>query len=245
LARQAGSPEEGERLNYLARHVEFLVPYSESWSLAFHLYQALEKAKDLKNEGKADEAQALVRAQGIPLWLKLAPHVREAILDFQQIAATRNDLGTLASMHNKYERLALFRLPASMKEFLREMPEDVRRAAEQARQPDSKATPRLFVPTRPTVLGRGERVRIFAVAAPGKLKTPPVLFTRLEGKKNWSSSPMKLHGRRTFVGELTASEPGSPFLDYYASAEFEASAGSAQRTAPLEAPARFYTVTLY
>ena len=60
--------------------------------------------------------------------------VREVFLDYQEIVSTRNDLGQLASMHNKYERLALYRLRASMKEFLGELPPEVERSfAEAAR----------------------------------------------------------------------------------------------------------------
>ena len=36
LTDAASSPAERERLNYLTRFVEFLTPYSESWSLALH-----------------------------------------------------------------------------------------------------------------------------------------------------------------------------------------------------------------
>ena len=84
---------EGERLNYLTRHIEFLTPYAESWSLAYHLHQVLQQAVELKKAGKAEEAREKVRVEGVPLWLKLAPLVREALLDFQEIVSTRNDLG--------------------------------------------------------------------------------------------------------------------------------------------------------
>ena len=69
-------------------------------------------------------------------------------------------------MHNKYERLALYRLRASMKEFLGELPPEVERSFAESREPDGKAAPRAFVPTRPTVLRKGERVRI-NVVVPG------------------------------------------------------------------------------
>ena len=55
---------------------------------------------------------------------------------------------------------------------------------------------------------------------------------------------MTLAGRRTFVGELTHAESASPLLDYYAEAEFQSGGVSSVATAPLEAPTRFYTVTL-
>jgi len=60
--------------------------------------------------------------------------VRETFLSVQDYVSTRNDLGTLASMHNKYERLALFRLKASMKEFLGEVPPEVEKLYDEVRQ---------------------------------------------------------------------------------------------------------------
>ncbi|HTV53357.1 MAG TPA: hypothetical protein VMI06_00405 [Terriglobia bacterium] len=244
LTNEASSRAETERLDYLTRHVEFLVPYSESWSLAFRLDQVLEKADALKKSGKAQAARDLVRTQGVPLWLKLAPAVRESILDFQNIVGTRNDLGTLASMHNKYERLALFRLPASMKEYVIDLPSEIRQAHREALMPDSAAAPRVFVPTRPTLLARGEQVRVFAVV-PGNGKTgSPALFTRHSGSSPWNQTVMTLAGRRTYAGQLTAPDEGGSFLDYYVMAECETPNGIQKVFAPAEAPRRFYVVTL-
>lgn len=244
LTGQASSPAEHERLNYITRHVEFLLPYSESWSLAFHLYQVLEKADSLKKAGKAEQAGAIVRTEGIPLWLRLAPEVRKAILSFQEIVSTRNDLGTLASMHNKYERLALFRLPASMKEYLGELPPEIHKTAADALRPDHEAHPRVFVPTRPSLLGPGERVRIVAVATGGRLLNLPSLFTRRADSAGWQRMDMAHGGRRTFAAELEAANGKGPFLDFYVRAGFAASGGKVEASAPPEAPKRFYTITL-
>src|SRR5208337_2827164 len=134
LTDAATSSAEHERLNYLTRFVEFLVPYSETWVLAHHLHLQLQQAIELKQQNKADEARQLIMAEGVPLWLQLAPKVREAFLDYQEIVSTRNDQGQLASMHNKYERLALFRLRASMKEFLGELPPEVERSFAESRE---------------------------------------------------------------------------------------------------------------
>ena len=202
LTDAASSPAEHERLNYLARFVEFLTPYSESWSLAHNLHLKLQQASDLKKQNKADEARKLILAEGVPLWLQLAPKVREVFLDYQEIVSTRNDQGQLASMHNKYERLALYRLRASMKEFLGELPPEVERAFAESREADGKAAPRAFVPTRPTVLRKGERVRI-NVVVPGPAKVVrATLFTRSQETQAWSPSPMKLVQRRTYTAEL-------------------------------------------
>lgn len=244
LTNEASSPDEAERLNYWTHHVEFLVPYSDSWSLAFRLYQVLDRAGDLKKAGKADEAKNLVQTDGVPLWLKLAPKVREAILDFQEISSTRGDLGTLASMHNKYERLALFRLPASIKEYLLGLPPEVPKAGVEALLPHLEARPRVFIPSRPTVLALGDRVRIFAVAVGGEDVVSVSLFTRRSGSEGWSETSMTHAGRRTFVADLTTEDARGLFLDYYVHAEFRASNAKVGARAPAEAPNHFYTVTI-
>jgi hypothetical protein len=244
LTAAASSPAERERLNYLARFVEFLTPYSESWLLSSRLHNLLQQALELKKQGKADEARQKVLVEGVPLWLKIAPLVREALMDFQEIVSNRNDIGALASLHNKYERLALFRLRMSMKEFLGELPPETEKLLVEVRRPDPNAAQRVFIPTRPTLLRAGERVRVLAVA-PGRGKVPRVsLYVRMSGSEQWSQRPMTLAGRRTFVGELTHAESASPLLDYYAEAEFQSGGVSSVATAPLEAPTRFYTVTL-
>ncbi len=243
LTASASSPAERERLNYLARFVEFLTPYSESWSLAFRLNQKLQKASELKKQNKADEARSLMETEGVPLWLRLAPLVREVLLDYQEIVSTRNDLGQLASMHNKYERLALYRLRASMKEFLGELPPETERLFAEVRQRDAKVTPRAFVPTRPTVLRKGERARLSAVVPGAGQVVSITLFTRSKDLDNWSPSPMSLAHRRTYAGEIKWQEAG-PLMDYYIQAEIEVGGSKKAVTSPPEAPARFYTVTL-
>jgi hypothetical protein len=242
--KEGHSPAERERLTYLTRFVEFLVPYSESWSRAFHLNQKLAQASELRKQKKGDEARKLILAEGVPLWLEMAPLVREAILDYQEIVSTRNDLGQLASMHNKYERLALYRLPASLKEFLGELPPEVERLLRESRQPNSQAAPRAFVPTRPTMLRQGERVRISTVV-PGPVRPFRLtLFTRSKDTGDWTPSPMNLEKRRTYASEIQWPEAPGPLLDYYVVAEVEADGVKKTLTSPLEAPNRYYTVTL-
>jgi hypothetical protein len=55
---------------------------------------------------------------------------------------------------------------------------------------------------------------------------------------------MKLVARKTFAAELQGSETAQPLLDYYVQAELERAQGGIRVTAPLEAPARFYTVAI-
>ena len=181
--------------------------------------------------------------EGVPLWLELAPRVREVFLDYQEIVSTRNDLGQLASMHNKYERLALYRLRASMKEFLGELPPETERLFAEVRQPNLKATPRAFVPTRPTVLRKGEQARISAVVPGAGQVARVTLFTRSKDSAKWNPSPMSLAHRHTYASEIKWQEAG-PLMDYYVQAEIELGGVKKAATSPPEAPARFYTVTL-
>ena len=244
LTDAASSPAEHERLNYLTRFVEFLTPYSESWTLAHNLHLKLQKAGDLKKAGKAEDARKLILAEGVPLWMQLAPKVREVFLDYQEIVSTREDQGQLASMHNKYERLALYRLRASMKEFLGELPPEVERMFAEVRDPDGKAATRAFIPTRPTVLRRGEEIRI-NVVVPGPARVVrATLFTRAQEIQAWSSQPMKLAGRRTYTADLHWRESSSPLLDYYVGVEIEEKGVKKTITTPPEAPRRSYAVTL-
>jgi len=243
LTDSASSPGERERLNYLTRFVEFLTPYSQSWSLAAHLSQKLQKASELKKQNKADEARNLILTEGVPLWLELAPLVRKVILDYQEIVSTRNDLGQLASMHNKYERLALYRLRASMKEFLGDLPHETEQLFAAVRKPDPKAAPRVFVPTRPTVLRRGEQARISAVVAAAGKVARVTLFTRAKDSEQWIPSIISLAGRHTYAGAIEWRE-AAPLMDYYVHAEIETDGKKQVLTSPLEAPARFYTVTM-
>jgi len=244
LTGKAASAAERERLNYLTRYVEFLVPYSESWVLASQLQKVLQEAQALKQGGKPAEARQKVLDQGVPLWQKLAPQVREALLDYQQIVTERNEQGSLASIHNKYERLALIRLRLSMKEFLGELPREVESLFREVRMRDSGAKPRVFIPTRPSALQPGEKVRIFAVATGGE-QTPRVkLFVRRVTSGQWRPFPMDRVGRRTFVKEIEARKLDAPLLEYYVEAEFPGQNGSHLQTAPAGAPETRYTVTL-
>jgi len=222
LVGQAQSPEEKERLAYLSGHVEFLVPYTEAWTLAHRIQAVL----DTKDKGR-------ITAEAVPMWLKLAPQVRDAMLVFQGIVATRNDLGTLASMQNKLVRLALYRLPLSIQERLGELPTGMDAAVQQALTAPANEPARLIVPTRPTLLGSGDAVRIMAIVVGGASPSAVTLHTRAPGGA-WSAAPMKLLGRRTYEGKL-AGRIG----EYFVSAQ----SGGVKLAAPLEAPKRTYRIT--
>ena len=187
IHREAATAEERERIGHLSGHLQFVVPYTAAWVLAHRIDAAL-KAKD------ATTATAL--------WLQLAPEVRKAMLAFQSIVATRNDLGTLASLQNKFVRLALYRLPLSIQELLGEMPPEIEPARQAALAPEPNQPARLIVPTRPTMLGAKDSVRLMAIVTGSIAPAAVTLHTR--STTGWAATPMKLLGRRTYHAQLTA-----------------------------------------
>ena len=215
VADSAATPLERERLEYLARHVEFLVPYSEAWILAHRIHRILLEAGKLKQSGSREQAREKALSEAVPLWLRLAPQVRAAVLCFQRIACTRNDLGTLASMHNKFVRLALYRLRLSMNEYLGEAPPEIQRGFAEATRRDEEAQGRIFIPTRPTLLSAGESLRVIIVA----LEAGPVALNyRVTGSQNWARATAKLTGRKTYEATLGPFAGDAGWIEYYASA---------------------------
>ncbi len=215
IADEAGSSVERERLEYLTRHVEFLIPYAEAWTLAHRLHLVLQAAAELKKSGRADEARQKVRAEGVPLWLRLAPEVRRAVLHFQRIVATRNDLGTLASMQNKFVRLALVRLRLSIKEYLGQLPSEMETLFAQVSRPEETLPARIFIPTRPSILGKGEKIRLNIVSTGSGVVA---LNTRVAGAGAWIRTPAKLSARKTFEATLGPFPAGAVLVEYNASA---------------------------
>jgi hypothetical protein len=140
--------------------------------------------------------------------------------------------------------MALFRLRASMKEFLGELPPETERLFNELRQRDPAAKPRIFVPTRPTMLRQGEPIRVMVVAPGGEAVRQVVMHTRTRRTEPWNTSPMKLVGRRTFECVISGPEKDTNYLDYYADAQFQVLGRAVSSTAPLEAPERFYTISV-
>ncbi len=235
LAARAATPLEREHLEYLAKHVGFLVPYTQAWILAQNIQRVLDEAAALKEAKKADEAREKVRSAAVPLWLQLAPEVRRTMLDYQSIVSNRTELGQLASMHNKFVRLALVRLRLSMKEYLGQLPPEIESAFGQANEPDPSTPARLFLPVRPTLLAAGERAKI-TIVAPGPGPAGDIFLNVRPRGGEWTRITARLAGRQTYEALLGPFAPGPELADYYAAA------GSA--TAPAGAPAQFYTVTL-
>ena len=159
----------------------------------------------------------------MPLWLAMAPLVRQVMLGYQGIIATRNDLGQLASMQNKFVRIALERLRLSIKEFVDELPPEMDQAYASAIAPESAIRPRLFIPTRPSLLKPGESLRIFIVApglvASGLEEGSAVkLHTRRQGAAGWQISNAAHAGRDVYSAQLGPFAARDGTIDYYASA---------------------------
>jgi len=128
---------EQDRIEHVTRHVEFMVHYARR-GFTRRLCKPCCKRAGAARGQTTGQAKSLIENEGLPIWLKLAPEVRHAILRFHGAVATRNDLGTLASLQNKFVRLALDRLPLSMAEFLDRMPAAVESAVAGARSPDTE-----------------------------------------------------------------------------------------------------------
>lgn len=191
----------------------------------------------MKKNNKLDAARELVVSSAVPLWLELAPEVRAAVLDFQRIVATRNDLGTLASMHNKFVRLSLFRLRLSLQEYAGELL-PMEKAFSVTMRPDEQASDRLIVPTRPGLLGRGEQLRIRMIATGSKPVGRAALHVRSRWPPQWVVVRAELAGRCTY--EASLSSFGTEPLEYYASADL----GGETVVSPPDAPRNTYRVTI-
>lgn len=240
LADGARAPAERERLEYLTRHVEFLVPYTDAWIRAHRLQRVLDNAAALKTSGKEGEARQLIATEAVPMWLELAPRVREAVLDFQSIVSTRNDLGTLASMQNKFVRLALIRLRLSLQEYLGELPAQTESLFSELIRPDPKAPVRLFIPTRPSMLGGGESARIMMVATGEEPVRSVLLHTRAWGDRPWRTEAAKVLGRRTYQIELGPFNPTASLVEYFVSAEI----GSSRLVSPPDGDRKPHVLTM-
>ncbi|MEW5975484.1 MAG: hypothetical protein AB1898_06720 [Acidobacteriota bacterium] len=240
LTSDAASPNERERLGYLAGHLEFMVHYTNAWNLARQLHDVLKEAGELKTSAPTGEARSRVLAEGVPLWLKLAPEVRLAMLAFQKTVATRNDLGTLASLHNKLVRLALVRLRLSMKEYLGELPEETETLLADVLRPEANSLARLIVPTRPSLLLRGEKVRVMVVVDGQDAADQVTLHTRTRGERRWKRIPAGHLGRRTYEAWLGPFAAGPGLAEYFLSAIL---AGK-EIYSPVQAPENTYLLTL-
>jgi hypothetical protein len=240
LLSQASSSTEQDRIGYFASFVGFMVPYCDAFEKAHQLNAVLQRAVALQATGNHDAARAEVLEHGVPLWLAMAPLVRQTMVEYQAAIATRNDQGQLASMQNKFVRLSLERLRLSIKEFLNDLPDEMNAAYSAATTPASANRARIFIPTRPSVLKPGESLRIFIVA-PGHADVLPIqLHTRRQDTQAWQSSAATHVGRSVYAAKLGSFAADDEIIEYYATAADE----QANLTAPPQAPQRTYTLSV-
>ncbi len=242
LTEEASSPTEKERIGYLSGFVNLTVPYCDAFELAHELGGVLSTATKLRSDGKEPEARELILREGVPLWLTMAPLVRQTMLIYQNIVSTRNDQGQLASMQNKFVRIALERLRLSIKEFLGELPPEVNRAYGAATTAKSACDSRIFIPTRPSLLATGDTARIFLVV-PGNEDVAEVhLNVRRDSGSDWVNQPAHLAGRHVYEAQLGPFESATSIVEYYASATFIGD--STVHRAPLQAPQHVYRLSV-
>jgi hypothetical protein len=240
LASRAAPPLERDRIGYFAGFVAFMVPYCDAYETAHQLDAVLKQAVELRTAGKPDAARAQVMERGVPLWCAMASMVRNAMIEYQAVIATRNDLGQLASMQNKFVRIALERLRLSIKEFVHELPAEMDQAYAAAVSPEAANSPRLFVPTRPTLLKAGESLRIFIIA-PGFEEVSEVnLLTRRQNTQGWRTLAAAHAGRSVYTAQLGPFQADDGAIEYYATAINKAQLFCD----PPQAPVNVYTLTL-
>jgi hypothetical protein len=240
LASQAASPLEQNRVGYFAGFVGFMVPYCDAYEIAHKLNTLLQRAVKLRAAGKHEEARTQVLSQGVPLWLRMAPLVREVMLQYQAVVATRNDQGQLASMQNKFVRISLERLRLSIKEFVGELPTEMDQAYTTATSPESANRARVFIPTRPSLLKPGESLRIFIVA-PGHPEVCEVkLLTRCQGTQEWQASVATHTGRSVYAATLGPFTAADRTVEYYVTVTGQ----SPSLSAPPQAPVNVYTLNV-
>jgi len=173
----------------------------------------------------------------------MAPLVREVMVGYQRVIATHNDLGQLASMQNKFVRIALERLRLSIKEFVDELPPQMDQAYAAAISPEGANPPRVFIPTRPSLLNSGESLRIFIVA-PGLAQGGEVkLFTSSQGARQWHSFTAGHNGRDVYAVQLGPFAPGvgtDRTIEYYATAR----SGAETFCDPPQAPENVYILNI-
>jgi hypothetical protein len=244
LLQAAATREERERLGYLAGQIRFLDPYAHAWRAGIALHALIAEHYPRLKQNEPDAAIAAVREQGLPLWLELIGHVREAVLAFQRTVATRNDLGMLASIHNKFVRIATFRLRESLLEFLDELPPDAEAAAAAALAPDTALEGALIVPTRPTRLRPGETVRITAIAPGTREPTALYLVWRHIGADSPERLPLRHAGRRTYTIDFAMPHGADLGIEYYVEATFAGAPAPLVVLAPPSAPDRPYVITV-
>ncbi len=238
LRDAASTPFERERIGYLSGFVNLAVTYCDALELAHKIGDVLKLATHLRDSGSADQARALALDQAVPVWCQMAPLVRQTMLTFQSIVATRSDQGQLASMQNKLVRISLERLRLSIQEFTGELPAQVAAAYQKAISRENANTLRMFLPTRPSLLHAGEQARLFVLLVGADAPQVIHLYTRKQGNSVWNTTPAEHIGRSVYSVSLGPFPPETGTVEYYAAARDHALA------APLGAPQNVYMLNV-
>jgi hypothetical protein len=201
LMRQATHALERERLAYWYAQTAFVDHYARAWQQGRALHTLLLQATSFRASSPSDAAQ-LVTTRALPHWIKLLGHTRDAMLAYQRGVLTRQDLGTLASLQNKFVRIATHRFRLWLLEFLDAIPERAEQAYRDCLDDDSSLEPTLLVLTRPTRLAVGEQVCWHAITLGVDAPESVELRWRPVGQQHWQHQAMSLQGRRTYQGLL-------------------------------------------
>ena len=142
-------------------------------------------------------------------------------------------------MQNKFVRISLERLRLSIKEFLGELPPTMNQAYDAATSPKSACAPRIFLPTRPSLLaGWANQPGSFLVVPGDQTVVEVHLNVRCDGIGDWIKKFASMSGRRVYEAQLGPFDPGTSTVEYCASATVMGS--SDMLLAPPEAPQRVY-----
>jgi hypothetical protein len=156
------------------------------------------------------------------------------------VALNQLAIGQLASIQNKRVRIALERLRLSIKEFLDELPPSMDAAYVAAISPVDANPPRVFLPTRPSLLNAGDSARIFIVFSGQTAVAEIKLYSRGLGDRQWKSVTAAHSGRSVYSAQLGPFQASDATIEYYVAA----SGNSPAMSAPPQAPANLYTLNI-
>ncbi len=85
LAAQASSPLERDRIGYFAGFVSFMVPYCDAYETAHKIDLVLKQAVEFERRESRMKRVRWCRERCVPLWLGMAPLVRQTMIDYQAV----------------------------------------------------------------------------------------------------------------------------------------------------------------
>jgi len=193
IADDVPAGEAADRLRHWTGHLTFTTRYLEAWQAGATLHGLLDRA--------FEEADSLVEEttdEAFAEWVKVLAACRAAVVALEGSVATRSDLGTLASVQNKFVRLAAHRTREEFRELLDTLPADVDAAYRAAIASWSEPQPRVVLMPALTSVTRG-RSELLTILCPGP-DAPDVvrISQRRHGSVDWSTDTAALRARRTF-----------------------------------------------